>query len=152
MAGKSMSISIERNPAFGSRSFSAHCPNCCGLPARELSLRQVPREQGSLPRVVFGFWHYPKPHPKLASLQMSDEAIRSEAYGLAQFVHGCLGLQVDAESHAEHDSQVRILRVLRDALAETLHQVYPLLLGERSRVREHPEQRALRLLSNERER
>src|SRR5882724_6879627 len=103
-------------PAFDS--LSQHRPDRRGLRARQLRLREVLRQQGCLPRMLLRLPADAQPHPQLAHLQLSDEAVGREPHSLAQLLQRFLHFQFHAERHPKQDAKLRDFGVRRDAFAK----------------------------------
>ena len=111
-------------------SLSQHRPDRRGLAACQLRLREVLRQQGCLPRVLLRLLADAQPHPQLAHLQMSDEAVGREPHSFAQLFQRFLHFQIHAERHPEQDAKLRDLGVRRNAFAKISDQLSSLALPE----------------------
>src|SRR5260370_21999411 len=98
--------------------FALHGANRGGLPARQLRLRQVLRQQGGLMCMLFGLVDDAKSHPQLTHLQVGDEAVRSQPNAFAQLFESLFYFQIYAKRHPEEDAEFGGLRVSRHTPAQ----------------------------------
>src|SRR6267378_3478009 len=133
-------------------SLPQHRANRRRLPARQLRLREVLRQQSCLPRVLFRFLADAEPHPQLTHLELSDEAVRGQPHAFPELFHRVLHVQVHAEGHRQKHPELGNFRMRGDALAQLFDQLSAVARLEHVGIGEHPEEQPARFLWNRNQR